>query len=826
MDHIAEVFHLLSAKYKDGLFWVIAGDKNEMKVDQILNLNSNFKQCVDQPTRLNPPAMLDPIITDLHKYYQRPICENPLEVDLDKSGSPSDHLMVIMTPLNNVNSIKGRQKKKIEFRPLNDEGFGNMKQILEEVKWDFIESESSVDQQMECFQNLLYKIFDISFPVKSKTIFNETEPFFTEKLIKLKRLKCREFNKHRMSAKYQSLNNIYKVELSKAKKSYYRKKIRNLRTSNPRMWHKQLKILMTGSESQELPEVESIKHLPDSEQAELIADKFAEVSNLYDELDRNAINVPSFSEKDIPKFTEKEVIVVIESLAINKSVRKNDVPAKILKHFAKYLGKPLSMIINNAISNGIWPDILKTEIVTPIPKVNEPKEIDDLRNISGLMNFNKVMEKLICKLVIEDMKGNMDSSQFGNLKGVSIQHYLVKMLDRVLSAIDKNSQGEVVAVVATFVDWKQAFPRQCPTLAIKSFIRNGVRPALIPIIMSFFENRRMMVKWHGVLSELKKLKGGGPQGSTWGVLSYMSQSNDNADMVPPEDRFKYFDDLTFLEIINLLNIGIATYNLKEHVPNNIPVHNQIVKSDQLLSQGYVEKINEWTERNKMVLNAKKSKNMIFNFTKQHQFMTSIELKGQKLEMLDEIKLLGTIITSDLKWDRNTEKIVKSSNAAMRVLHAASKFINERKILKEIYYVYVRSRLEHSAVVWNSSLTQKNINDLERVQKAAVRVIYGNNNYVSYLQALQELGMDSLADRREKMCLKFAKNCLKIDNMKQLFPRYVSKCPMLTRNKCKYAVNRSLTERYRRSAIPDMQRKLNKSLMEQRKLMNNIVTSEL
>ena len=49
--------------------------------------------------------------------------------------------------------------------------------------------------------------------------------------------------------------------------------------------------------------------------------------------------------------------------------------------------------------------------------------------------------------------------------------------------------------------------------------------------------------------------------------------------------------------------------------------------------------------------------------------------------------------------------------------------------------------------------------------------------------------------------------------------------MLTRNKCKYAVNRSLTERYRRSAIPDMQRKLNKSLMEQRKLMNNIVTSE-
>ena len=451
--------------------------------------------------------------------------------------------------------------------------------------------------------------------------------------------------------------------------------------------------------------------------------------------------------------------------------------------------------------------------------------MDDLRNISGLMNFNKVMEKLICKFVIADMKNQMDPSQFGNLKGVSIQHYLVKMMDRILSAIDRNSKGEVVAVLATFVDWKQAFPRQCPTLAIKSFIKNGVRPALIPIIMSFFENRRMMVKWHGVLSHLKKLKGGGPQGSTFGVLSYMSQSNDNADIVPMDDRYKYFDDLTILEIINLFNIGLATYNIRQHVPNNIPTHNQIIEGSRLLSQDYIEKINTWTEKNKMLLNEKKSKNMIFNFTKHHQFTTSIELKGQKLEILDEMKLLGTIITSDLKWDKNTEKIVKTSNMAMRLLHAASKFIKDKKILKEIYYVYIRSRLEHSAVVWNSSLTQKNINDLERVQKSAVRVIYGSN-YVSYFKALQDLGMDSLAERREKMCLKFAKNCLKINNMKYLFPRYLSKCSMKTRNSLKYVENKSQTSRYQKSAVPSMQRMLNKCFQDQRRNLSNILSSEL
>ena len=41
----------------------------------------------------------------------------------------------------------------------------------------------------------------------------------------------------------------------------------------------------------------------------------------------------------------------------------------------------------------------------------------------------------------------------------------------------------------------------------------------------------------------------------------MSQSNNNADTVPLEDRFKYFDDLTVVEIVNLLNIGISTVGI-------------------------------------------------------------------------------------------------------------------------------------------------------------------------------------------------------------------------------------------------------------------------
>ena len=224
---------------------------------------------------------------------------------------------------------------------------------------------------------------------------------------------------------------------------------------------------------------------------------------------------------------------------------------------------PVTNVINASIRQGTWPSICKMEIVTPIPKEHPTKSIDQLRNISGLTNLNKVFEKLIIRLVVDDMKAKIDPSQYANQKGLSIQHYLVKFIDRILSVLDKGNNSKTCAVLATLVDWKQAFPRQCPKLGIESFIQNGVRPSLIPLIMSFFQNRKMRVKWKGHLSNIRELNGGGPQGSSFGIWEYLSQSNDNADFVSPEDRFKFVDDLSFIEVINLLSVGLASFNIHQ-----------------------------------------------------------------------------------------------------------------------------------------------------------------------------------------------------------------------------------------------------------------------
>ena len=60
-----------------------------------------------------------------------------------------------------------------------------------------------------------------------------------------------------------------------------------------------------------------------------------------------------------------------------------------------------------------------------------------------------------------------------------------------------------------------------------------------------------------------------------------------------------------------------------------------------------------------------SKMMIFNFTRNYQFATNVSHNGNDMEVITETKLLGTILTNDLKWHRNTKELVKRANARMK-----------------------------------------------------------------------------------------------------------------------------------------------------------------
>ena len=76
----------------------------------------------------------------------------------------------------------------------------------------------------------------------------------------------------------------------------------------------------------------------------------------------------------------------------------------------------------------------------------------------------------------------LDSRKYGHHQ---IYLYSVNMVKKFLTDLDTR---QVMTVLATFVDWKDVFPNQCPAVGIKAFLDCGVRPSLIPVLISHFQN--------------------------------------------------------------------------------------------------------------------------------------------------------------------------------------------------------------------------------------------------------------------------------------------------------------------------------------------------
>ena len=58
---------------------------------------------------------------------------------------------------------------------------------------------------------------------------------------------------------------------------------------------------------------------------------------------------------------------------------------------------------------------------------------------------------MIGELLVSDI---MDNQQ-----GVSLQHYLIKMKNVIITDTDNNKKGESNAIIASLIDWREAFPR-------------------------------------------------------------------------------------------------------------------------------------------------------------------------------------------------------------------------------------------------------------------------------------------------------------------------------------------------------------------------------
>ena len=199
--------------------------------------------------------------------------------------------------------------------------------------------------------------------------------------------------------------------------------------------------------------------------------------------------------------------------------------------------------------------------------------------------------------------------------------------------------------------------------------------------------------------------------------------------------------------------------------------------------------------------------MIVNFTKNFQFHTRLRLNESNIQVVEKLKILGTMVTNKISWSENCEILVKRVNARMQLLQKVWSFGSTTQEMVELWKTFCLSVLDQSCVLWGSGLTRENKSDLERTQKTFAKLIL-QEEYRSYNEALRHLGLQNLEDRRKNLTLAFAKRSLADGHFSDLIKKRKPNNTIETRFRDFYEVTHANTERFKNSPVITMQRLLN------------------
>jgi hypothetical protein len=831
-DHIIGTLQILTTKY-DGCGLFVGGDKNKMDISSLLNTNLKLKQIVTRPTRRK--EILDVCLTNLFSYYNAPIIVPPVQPDVPGQGVPSDHSVPLCVPHTDPCNPPTREYRTVISRPLPDSKIRDFGQWITVQSWDEIKVKDEPAKQVTDFERIMTQKLDQYFPKKITKLGVGDKPYMTSELKTLKRRRMREYREKGKSVKYERLKAEFDQKLEKAATKFLRKNVDSLKESNPGQAYNILKKM--GAQPGECDDgsnftLPSHENLTPMESAEKIAEHFSKISREFPPLNMETLPervrqklVSPESESKIPLIMEHEVFSRIKSANKPKSGVPGDLPRKLVTEFGPELATPVCKIFNSIVNSAKqgaakWPTTWKLEFGTPLQKIPEPGTEDDLRIISLTSFFSKVMEKFVVEWLMFYIGEKLDPKQFGGLKGNSISHYMIELINFILYNQDYNLP---IAVLICAIDFSKAFNRQNHNILVTKLSDMGVPGWLLNIVMGFLSERVMVVRFKGETTDTKSLPGGGPQGTLLGLLLFLVLINlcgyDNQQSIigetitNPKKKFtpssfhsKYVDDLTVAEALNMKESLVP--NPDRTLPD--PYHarlGQKLEPEKSQVYGQLHKIQDYALENDMKLNFSKTKFMLFNPTQNYDFVPDFEVEASGVQTMEEMKLLGLVVRNDLSWKSNTENMIKKAyNRLWMVKRLKTKGANQED-LTDIFVKQVRSVLEFGAPVWNSSLTQDEGANIERVQKSFLHITLGSN-YNNYETALAITNLETLEARRTKLCLNFAVKATKHPKHKDWFVPNCPPGPKTRSEKVQFKPPICRLSRFKKSPIPYLTNLLN------------------
>ncbi|CAB3995027.1 RNA-directed DNA polymerase from mobile element jockey, partial [Paramuricea clavata] len=380
--------------------------------------------------------------------------------------------------------------------------------------------------------------------------------------------------------KYDQLCKKVSKLIRNAKQSFYHTEGRDLRQKDPAKWYKTVYTLLgaeTNHNSLQTPSNEDLSKVAENLQT-AFTNPWKDIN--VDLPDINEVN-HLLKDTSPPLPSLGQVRSCLKHLNPKKATGIDKIPAWFLKHYCDDLTPVIHSIVIGSITQSKYPTAYKHAIVTPVPKIHQPKDINnDFRQISVLPHLAKMIEKIQLELNSHDLA--IKDNQHAFVKNRSTVSALISMTQKWFDVTDNSNIGRK-GVHTTFLDFKKAFDLVDHRILLIKLAEMNVSKAFWSWVKCFLTERTQHVNLHGVISSSAPCPAGVPQGSVISPTLFNIHINDLENTLTNNltNTHKYADDCTLDEVV----ANGALSNMQEST-------NQVMN---------------WANDNKMMVNPKKTK---------------------------------------------------------------------------------------------------------------------------------------------------------------------------------------------------------------------------
>lgn len=696
IDYISNgIDDLLHDRPSSGI--VIAGDFNNLNLSPLCS-RFGLRKTVTAPTRGR--NTLDQIITNMYDLFDSAYHLPPI--------GRSDHQCILLNPKVRQ-KIPPTSKKVRQMKPRNRIAL-SMKMAYED--WENVYSAQDVDEKVTVFNSIVMDMLNKTMPERTVRCHSSDKPWMTSHIkSQIKARQC-AFNRGDKIS-YECLCRKVSSLVSKAKAIYYHNKAKDYRTTNPDKWFKSI-VALAGANTTSTSPSSSLNYdmldLAEKLQAAFTKPWRNSASENTPPLHVNDVN--DLLKDTLPPLPSiGQVKMVLMHLKTKKAKGIDGIPAWVLKQYCEELAPVVHNIVVSSIIQCKYPTLYKHALITPIPKVRPPNDIDnDFRQISVLPQLAKVLEKIQLQLNIQDLK--VKDNQHAFQQDRSTVSALVSISQKWFNATDNSKTGKS-GIHAIFIDFRKAFDLIDHRILLHKLAAMNVTKSFWLWIHSFLSGRIQQVKVCGILSSIAPCPAGVPQGSVISPALFNVHINDLEDAVPNHlniDTCKYADDCTQDQVVS---VGKTS-----HIQNA------------------VDAVVNWAETNKMVINVKKTKDMWLCFSGSISEPPAIQIRDEIVERVNTFKLLGVWFQNNLKWNTHVDEIIRKANRLLYHLRECRKSNLPTEVGLTLYKSKVRPIVEYASPVWGG-LPSCLENEIERIQSRSLRILGLEKNSLPELSSRRE-----------------------------------------------------------------------------------------